>query len=169
MGPLRPSEEDGNRVKPYLLLDVDGAVSPLAAPDGTYPDGVKWMKVANLSGAVLVDARLPGWLNELAGLFELAWATTWGDDANRILSTPLGLAPLPMVDVRGSKVDAVLEFCGDRRAAWVDDRISAADKRKATMSGRDILFVCTTKHRGITAHDVERLKEWASTPGGEIA
>ncbi len=164
--------------KPLLLLDVDGAVSPIRGDDDTYPAGVEWLEVTKLFGPVLVDARLPEWLARLSERYELVWATTWGEGANSRLSAPLGLPELPWIDFESvssrrledsdrrygcPKLAAVRDYLSARRlpAAWVDDSITLAVLRWARRQRQPLLFLPTHVHVGVTERHVERLERWA--------
>lgn len=164
--------------KPLLLLDVDGAVSPIRGRDGTYPAGVEFLEVDQLVGPVLVDARLPGWLARLAERYELIWATTWNEMANERLCAPLGLPELPWIDFQAissrrrndadlrygcPKLAAVRDYLAARRvpAAWVDDSITLAVLRWARRQRQPLLFLPTHVHVGVTERHVERLERWA--------
>jgi hypothetical protein len=37
------------------------------------------------------------WISQLRRVFDVAWATAWNDDANRLLAPLLGIAPIPVV------------------------------------------------------------------------
>ncbi|MFF3597047.1 HAD domain-containing protein [Kitasatospora indigofera] len=62
--------------KPLLFLDVDGVLNP-AAP---HPDA-GFEAHALLGYRVLLSARHADWLRELAGGYQLVWATTWEEEA----------------------------------------------------------------------------------------
>ncbi|MFJ7275280.1 HAD domain-containing protein [Kitasatospora sp. NPDC098663] len=58
--------------KPLLFLDVDGVLNPVCP----HPDA--GFDTHTLFGySVLLSARHGAWLRELAGTYELVWATTW--------------------------------------------------------------------------------------------
>jgi hypothetical protein len=158
--------------KPYLLLDVDGTLSPIPGPNG-YPEGVDWFPPDAL---VQFDTRLPEWLDGLACLFELAWATTWNDLANQMVSPLLGLPDLPTVSfagdrppfprgpgMRSRKLPWVAQFIADRPAAWIDDWVDPAARRWARERAQPTLFLATNKYVGITERHVRKLHRWAQT------
>ncbi|MFF7034033.1 MULTISPECIES: hypothetical protein [Streptomyces] len=80
--------------RPLLFLDVDGPLNPYAAKPERRPDGYTTLRVPR-NDAHQDDrghsSRRPlrVWLNPKHGRsllqlgFELCWATTWMDDANR--------------------------------------------------------------------------------------
>lgn len=79
--------------RPLLLLDVDGALSPLPNRDAHHsgraelypqiPAGVELLTISPLHGDIVVDARLAGWLAALTRVYDLVWATTWDDGHGR--------------------------------------------------------------------------------------
>ncbi|ONK13131.1 hypothetical protein STBA_38930 [Streptomyces sp. MP131-18] len=99
--------------RPLLYLDVDGPLNPYAAKPERRPEGYTTHRVRPESWI----AQHPGkprvyikplriWLNpshgrqllQLAEVYDLIWATTWGDEANTFISPVLGLPELPVVD-----------------------------------------------------------------------
>ncbi len=58
--------------KPLLFLDVDGVLNPVCPHPGAGFDAHTL-----LGYTVLLSARHGSWLRELAGTYELVWATTW--------------------------------------------------------------------------------------------
>jgi hypothetical protein len=66
-----------------LLLDVDGVLSPYGfthRPEGftehhLFPDDDE---------PVLVNPAHGCWMTELAGVYDVTWATAWNDDANSL-------------------------------------------------------------------------------------
>jgi hypothetical protein len=67
------------------------------------------------------------WIGELRQVFDVAWATAWNDDANRLLAPLLGIAALPVVTMPAApfqpcdKVAPIARFAGQRPAVWIDD------------------------------------------------
>src|SRR6185437_2957889 len=59
-------------LRPLLLLDVDGVLSPLG---GAVPPGYARHRTDRYD--VVVSQRHSEWLRSLTPLFELTWATTW--------------------------------------------------------------------------------------------
>jgi hypothetical protein len=80
---------------PLLLVDVDGVLNPYAAP--ACPAGYTEHVLFAGEEPVRVCSAHGQWLPELAGRFDLVWATGWGDNANRLLAPLLGLASLPVI------------------------------------------------------------------------
>ncbi|MER5642469.1 HAD domain-containing protein [Kitasatospora sp. NPDC002227] len=66
-------------MRPLLYLDVDGVLNP----DHPTPECTTH-RILDLD--VHLSARHAAWLQELAGTYDLTWATTWEDHANTHLS-----------------------------------------------------------------------------------
>lgn len=97
--------------RPLLFLDVDGPLNPYAAEPETCPEGYTTVRVPQESGTAgergrpRTHTRPPRvWLDPSHGPallvlgYEICWATTWMDDANRWIGPVLGLPELPYVD-----------------------------------------------------------------------
>lgn len=126
--------------RPLLFLDVDGPLNPWAAQPYGRPEGYTTIVVALQPGRAL-----PVWLNPghgealLALDYDLCWATTWMDAANRWIAPVVGLPPLPYVDFGAGlfalrpdgvhwKTEAIVAYAAGRPFAWVDDEQSPADE-----------------------------------------
>ncbi len=79
-------------VRPLLLLDVDGPLNPYAAPwfRERRPEGGYEMRYLTLGSGRSYWVALNRWhgerLSELAEVCDLAWASTWQEDANRLIA-----------------------------------------------------------------------------------
>jgi hypothetical protein len=140
--------------RPLLFLDVDGPLNPYAAKPERRPEGYTTLRVALQPGRPL---RV--WLNPshgpalLALGYDLCWATTWMDAANRWIGPVLGLPELPYVDFGEGlfafrpdgvhwKTEAIVRYAEGRSFAWVDDEQSLADMEyvAAFHPGRALLY-----------------------------
>ncbi|MFB8349009.1 hypothetical protein [Streptomyces niveus] len=108
--------------RPLLFLDVDGPLNPYAAKPERRPDGYTTLRVPWNRGTSDEPRGLSSRLRPLRVRlnpdhgrallrlgYELCWATTWMDEANRWIGPVLGLPELPF--------------------AWVDDEQSVLDER----------------------------------------
>jgi hypothetical protein len=153
-------------VRPLLLLDVDGVGCPLgnAAPDQ--------VPIASTYVSLSHHRLLPGWLAELAELFELVWATTWEHDANELLAPLLGLPDLPVIRFVGTvvgpgetvKLPAIRRFVGDRAFAWVDDRLGVDATAWATHRLAPTLLRDIDPGLGLARCDIDALLAFATNP-----
>lgn len=144
--------------RPLLLLDVDGVL----------------VVVPGLSDDVGSDPALtlpPGageWFAQLAEAFDIVWATTWIDMANRVVAPRLGLPPLPAIafrlDARAptSKLRSVIDSVGDRPCAWLDDDLH--EDADTWAAGREVptLLIHVEGGTGLTRRHVDRLLGWAA-------
>lgn len=167
-------------MKPLLLIDVDGPLNPYAAlsrrrpaPDGyrrhrMRPTG--WTDGPALP--VLLNRDHGDALLELAGRYELVWATTWKDEANEWIGPRLGLPPLPYIDwpvMHGGTPDGtfwktgyVVEYAAGRPFAWVDDEITERDLRWIEQQGAGAhLLLGIDPRTGLRRADFDALAGWA--------
>lgn len=130
----------GDRVsRPLLFLDVDGPLNPYAAQPERRPAGYTTIRVALRPGKPLRVWLHPEHGAALLALpFELCWATTWMDAANRWIAPVVGLPELPYVDFGTHlfaerpdgvhwKTEAIVAYAEGRPFAWVDDEQGPAD------------------------------------------
>ncbi|GGO93944.1 HAD domain-containing protein [Wenjunlia tyrosinilytica] len=172
--------------RPLLLLDVDGVLNPFAAPPERRPEGYAThrMRPNGWDAPGLKPLRV--WLNPahgpllLALPYELVWATTWMDEANRWISPQLGLPELPFiawpemfaVDENGVhwKTRHLVEYAAGRPFAWVDDELGDPDRAwVAGHHGGEALLHRVDPRIGLTDADFEALDTWARgrEPGGD--
>ncbi|MFE7074467.1 hypothetical protein ACFU96_30720 [Streptomyces sp. NPDC057620] len=152
--------------RPLLFLDVDGPLNPYAAQPERRLDGYTTLRVPQNSGtpgehAGLSVRRRPlrVWLNPTHGQallrlnYELCWATTWMEDANRWIAPVLGLPELPFVDFGDTlfqerpdgihwKTGPLVDYANGRPFAWVDDE----------QSGLDDVYVAAHHEGGLLHH-----------------
>jgi hypothetical protein len=150
-------------VKPFLLLDVDGVLSPYPeCPDGYteydfFPEDDEPVRLAAVHA---------GWLRELERRFALVWATGWGDEANALLCPFFELPELPVIRFPpipfepSAKVPAIDAFVGSRPAAWVDDVVTPEARLWAGRRRSPTLLVETDHTVGLTRDAVDSLFSW---------
>jgi hypothetical protein len=153
--------------RPLLLMDVDGVLSPF--PD--LPDGFEEHVFSDEEEPVRLTRVHGEWLTELGEVFEIAWATGWGTEANRLLSPFFGLPEYPVVVVPSvrfvpaDKVPAVAAFAGERPAAWVDDIVTPEALEWAAARDAPTFFVETDPAIGLTRPAVDELLAWGRDVG----
>jgi len=170
-------------MRPWLLLDVDGPLNPYAAP---------WFRLGRPSAGyafhhltlgvgrsyrVALNPTHGAWLRDLSTAVDLAWATTWRDEANRLIAPVLGLptdlpviplgVPSPGFPTYGWKTDQVAAWVGDRPFVWFDDEITDATReRLATTAGLGPhLARFVAPDVGLTPPDIEAVRGFAATRG----
>ncbi|MGW8801335.1 hypothetical protein RPQ02_34565 [Streptomyces sp. AM2-3-1] len=172
--------------RPLLFLDVDGPLNPYAAKPEKRPDGYTTLRVPQDSGiheghGGLSARRRPlrVWLNPKHGPallrldYELCWATSWMDDANRWIAPVLGLPELPFVDFGDVlfqdrpdgvhwKTGRLIDHANGRPFAWVDDEQSDLDQAYVTAHHRGRGFLRHVNPRiGLREDDFRELTEFA--------
>ncbi|WP_433619354.1 HAD domain-containing protein [Dactylosporangium sp. CA-139114] len=153
-----------------VFLDVDGPLVPLARRTGAPHPAAG--AAAERYGNPLLERVDPGDGPRLLALGgELVWATTWAQDANEVVAPLLGLPPLPVVawsessaapgDDRHWKTDDLLAWAAGRPFVWVDDEITAADRRwVARHHAGPALLHRVDGRSGLTPADFDAIRDW---------
>jgi hypothetical protein len=150
--------------QPYLLLDVDGVLSPTT---GVAPKGFRRVETPDFR--VTLSDQHGIWLRELSDIYELAWATSWGDAANRVYAELLGLPRLPVVPLPRPtaapswKLPHVAAWVGARPLAWVDDELVDDAFVWGNSRAEPTLLLRTDGSVGLREPDVARLREFAAS------
>ena len=154
--------------RPLLLMDVDGVLNPF--PDT--PEGfVEHVFFAGEAEPVRLAQVHGDWLRELGEVYEIAWATGWGEHANRLLAPHFGLPAYPVVVVPSTrfvpadKVPAVAAFAGNRPVAWVDDIVTPEARAWEARRSAPTLLLEVDPAVGLVRPQVDELLAWASAPG----
>jgi hypothetical protein len=146
------------RPRPLLLLDVDGVLLVVRATLGEDDEADYEATLHPEAGA---------WLAELARSFDLAWATTWEDLANRTIGPALGLPTLPAVEfdmarhLPTPKLPSVIKWVGDRPCAWIDDDLQHDADTWAAGRSVPTLLVHADMTVGLERRHVDELLAWA--------
>ncbi|MBQ1125019.1 hypothetical protein ACH4RA_15840 [Streptomyces smyrnaeus] len=170
--------------RPLLMLDVDGPLNPFAARWPRRPRGYRTHRMLPPSYAARREAAgrdvrpLRVRLNaahgkRLLGLgYDLVWATTWAAEANEYIGPPLGLPRLPVVEWPEKivpeldgllfKTRHVVEWAAGRPFAWVDDALTARERRfvGAHHPGPALLHHVDARF-GLREDDFATLARWA--------
>jgi hypothetical protein len=159
---------DGPKLRPLLLVDVDGVISLFGYDHATPPAG-RYQLVDGI--AHFLSATAGEHLRRLAEEFELAWCTGWEEKANDYLPLALGLSgPLPHVvfDPAGRPARAHWKLAGidrhvepSRPLAWLDDAHDDGCRSWAGARPGPTLLVTTDPAVGLTEREVAELLEWA--------
>ncbi len=149
-----------------LLVDVDGVLNPYGA-DAYAGDYVAYRLFPAEDEPVRVSVQHGSWLRRLSGSFDLAWASSWQQEANRLLTPLLELPSLPFVPLPPSpfppsaKVPAVAAFVGDRAAAWIDDELTPEAHAWAAQRSAPTLLLPIVPQVGLTIDAVLTLEAFA--------
>ncbi|WP_161194991.1 MULTISPECIES: hypothetical protein [unclassified Streptomyces] len=170
--------------RPLLFLDVDGPLNPYAAKPQRRPAGYTTIRVPRNTAE---DDETPSfrrrplrvWLNPTHGPallrldYDLCWATTWMNEANRWIAPVLGLPELPFVDFGEAllqerpdgvhwKTGPLVDYADGRPFAWVDDEQSSLDELHvaAHHPGPGLLHHVNPRV-GLAEDDFQRLAEFA--------
>jgi len=156
--------------RPYLLVDVDGVLNAIttSAERGRliYKEGWvhKWAELPIGRFRLLCNPACGPLLTRLAADTgaELAWGTTWEDDANTWVGPLVGLPVLPVAPVSGyrSKADGVVPWTNGRPFVWFDDQLSVALRTAELAADRPHLVVETDPSVGLTAEHIGIAREW---------
>lgn len=172
-------------MKPLLLLDVDGVLSPYLMPR-RWPGFTEHRFTLTGhedagSAPVYLNPRHGPMLLEFAARHdvELVWATLWCHDANRHIAPLIGLPELPVIefdlnDLRDWKYPQVQQFAGDRPLAWLDDEFGLEELEAEQALGFTLSQDKFVSHRlslptllhhvdpriGLTEHDLAAVAAW---------
>ncbi|WP_330437885.1 hypothetical protein OHB44_20410 [Micromonospora sp. NBC_00821] len=111
--------------RPLLLLDVDGVLTPYGTPQP--PAGYTEHHLFPGEEPVRVNLTHGAWITEASAVLDIAWATSWNDEANQLLAPLLRIAPLPVITMPpapfhpSDKIPAIAAYAQQRPAAWIDD------------------------------------------------
>jgi hypothetical protein len=155
--------------RPIIFLDVDGPLIPFGG------QGPRYRAVpSEADGHPLLHRLAPADGPRLLALpAELVWATTWQEEANEVIAPRLGLPDLPVVTWSDDELDppagvhwktaGLLRWAAGRPFAWIDDEISAADRRwvAARPGGRALLHRVDPR-TGLVDADFAALSRWLS-------
>jgi hypothetical protein len=152
-------------MRPLLFLDIDGVLNPFPdCPEGyreydLFPEDDEPVRLADVHKE---------WLVELMAAFDIAWASGWGEEANRVLCPHFGLPDLPVVTFPPvpfeprMKVPGVASMAGDRPAAWVDDIPTPEAREWAESRDAPTLLLEVDSALGLSRADVDELLAWAA-------
>jgi hypothetical protein len=155
-------------MRPLLLLDVDGVLNPFPdTPEGFdehafFPGEAEPVRLARVHG---------DWLRELGDVYEIAWATGWGEHANRLLAPHFGLPKYPVVVVPSTrfepadKVPAVAAYAAERPVAWVDDIVTPEARAWEATRTAPTLLLEVDPAVGLVRTQVDELLAWADALG----
>jgi hypothetical protein len=150
-------------IRPLLFIDVDGVLNPLGP--GARPEG--FCRYELLGYEVWLSTLHGRWLNDLRRWFDLAWATTWEQDAPRLVAPRIGLeGHVPVVDLgpmrigQTWKLRAVRLYAGNRPCAWLDDDLGPDAMGWAAAREIPTLLLRVDPREGMTERHFRQLEDF---------
>ncbi len=164
------------------MVDIDGVLSLFGGEHGlvgmplptTGPDDAHVGSLHSIEGIPhFLSRTAAAHLLELAGAYDLVWASGWEEKANEYLPRLLGLprslpflrfarAPGAGTSTRAHwKLEAIEAYAGSRALAWIDDSFNPACHAWAKARPAATLLVQTVPERGLTAREAAQLASWA--------
>jgi len=156
--------------QPLIFLDVDGPLIPLKARPLAQEHRSR--TPIGSTGNPLLDRLAPQDGHRLLALgCPLAWATTWGTDANEIISPRLALPELPVVDWPDDdeepqhglhwKTMYLIHWAAGHPFVWLDDEITDTDRRwTAAHHPERALLRRVDPYLGLTPADFAVIHDW---------
>lgn len=154
--------------RPLLLLDVDGVLNPYGTPQP--PPGYTEHHMFPGEEPVRVNPAHGSWITEAGTVLDIAWATSWNDEANQLLAPLLHIAPLPVVTMPpppfdpSDKIPLIAAYARERPAAWIDDLHTAQAHDWAATRTSPTLLITADPAIGLTRNSIDHVIAWASDP-----
>ncbi|MET8040516.1 HAD domain-containing protein [Micromonospora sp. NPDC005215] len=151
--------------RPVLLLDIDGVLSPYGTPHP--PVGYSAHALFPGEEAVRVNPAHGAWITEASTVLDIAWATSWNDEANQLLAPLLHIAPLPVVTMPpppfdpAEKIPRIAAYAQQRPLAWIDDLHPPQAHRWAATRISPTLLITADPATGLTRDAVDHVIAWA--------
>jgi len=152
--------------RPLLLLDVDGVLNPYgtARPPAGYTEHHLFPQDDE---PVRVNPAHGAWITEARTVLDVAWATSWNDEANRLLAPLLHITPLPVITMPAApfhpsdKIPLIAAYARQRPAAWIDDLHTPEAHDWAATRTSPTLLITADPAIGLTRDAVDHVIAWA--------
>ncbi|MEU1400127.1 hypothetical protein ABZ403_29210 [Micromonospora zamorensis] len=107
------------------------------------------------------------WITEASAVLDIAWATSWNDEANQLLAPLLHITPLPVVTMPctpfhpSEKIPLIAAYAQQRPTTWIDDLHSPEAHVWAARRTSPTLLINTDPAIGLTRDSIDRVITWA--------
>lgn len=153
-------------MKPYLFIDVDGVLNP-DKPSRHH------RRYEILDFTVYLSNSHGTSLRNLSKKFDLVWATTWQNLANKHIAPKIGIDALPYVtwsvEYPNSRFNGpmiktieIVDYANGRPFAWIDDEIEIADRRFIIDMDCYCFPLRINPRTGLSASDIRMVDDWGS-------
>jgi hypothetical protein len=150
--------------RPLALIDVDGVLSPYGAT--TCPPGYEEHELFPGEELVRVHPGHGRLLQQLSEFADLTWATSWDEEANRLLAPLLGLDPLPVIQCHMAhlghydKFSLVVRGVQNQPLVWFDDLHSAAAVAWAAAREHPTRLIHVDPAVGLASSDIDLARDF---------
>jgi hypothetical protein len=151
--------------RPLLLLDVDGVINPYGPEP---PAGYTEYDFFPGEEAIRVNPAHGAWITAAGVVLDIAWATAWNEEANRLLAPLLNIAPLPVVTMPSApfqpddKIPPIAAYAGQRPVAWIDDIHTPRAHDWAANRTAPTLLITIDPAIGLTRASIDTVIAWAA-------
>ena len=150
--------------RPLVLIDVDGVLNPLVR----HSPGPGWLeRILLVQGSLFLVHLNPAHGPALLSLAaetgaELAWGTTWEEDANLQISPLIGLPELPVAPANSGchKADGIVPWTRGRPFVWLDDAPEAAEEAGRLAGAQAHLVVAVDPDIGLADRHLALARDW---------
>jgi|ERR1035437_1436543 hypothetical protein len=153
--------------RPLLLLDVDGVLSPFDK-NGEIPEGFK-MAETDVPYYLCLNKIHKIWIEELAEVFDIVWATTWENMSNSVVGKALGVREFPIMPLNHKKIHSVNKFWSiedyveKRPCVWIDNSIWQFERDWAKGRHVKTLLIKTDPYVGLIREHVDKALVFAKS------
>lgn len=160
--------------KPLVFIDIDGVLNPEFSNKQARNQGFRSYSIMDYQSGwryrVHLSREHGRWLNSLTDIADLAWATTWNDQANIHISPKIGLLELPVAEtmphanpkIRDHKLPGIFKMSKGRPFVWIDDNILPTDVSELDMYEGSFMLCYVNPKIGLTEQHIDSIREWIS-------